>query len=48
MKYLEKLRDQAIIEWKNDDLKKAYEVFLAQPGRAARQLELSRPDLSSR
>ena len=30
-KYLQKLRDQAIIEWKNDDLKKAYDVFLANP-----------------
>ena len=30
-KYLAKLRDQAIIEWKNDELKKAYEQ-----GRAAR------------
>ena len=30
-KYLKKLREQAIIEWKNDDLKKAYEVFLARP-----------------
>jgi parvulin-like peptidyl-prolyl isomerase len=25
MKYLKKLREQAIIEWKNDDIKKAYE-----------------------
>ena len=30
-KYLQKLRDQAIIEWKNDDLKKAYDIFLAKP-----------------
>lgn len=30
-KYLQKLREQAIIEWKNDDLKKAYDVFLKQP-----------------
>ena len=30
-KYLERLREQAIIEWKNDDLKKAYEAFLAKP-----------------
>jgi peptidyl-prolyl cis-trans isomerase SurA len=34
-KYLKKLREQAIIEWKNDDLKKAYEAFLAQPAPAA-------------
>ena len=25
-KYLEKLRAQAIIEWKNEDVKKAYEA----------------------
>ena len=25
-KYLEKLRGQAIIEWKNDEVKKAYEA----------------------
>jgi hypothetical protein len=29
-KYLKKLRDQAIIEWKNDDIKKAYEAFHAR------------------
>jgi parvulin-like peptidyl-prolyl isomerase len=28
-KYLEKLRGQAIIQWKNDELKKAYEQALA-------------------
>ena len=27
-KYLEKLRAQAIIEWKNPDVKKAFEVGL--------------------
>jgi peptidyl-prolyl cis-trans isomerase SurA len=30
-KYLQKLRSQAIIEWKNPDVKKAYEQGLAQP-----------------
>jgi hypothetical protein len=30
-KYLKKLREQAIIEWKNDDLKKAYEAYQARP-----------------
>jgi peptidyl-prolyl cis-trans isomerase SurA len=30
-KYLQKLRGQAIIEWKNADVKKAYEEGLAQP-----------------
>jgi peptidyl-prolyl cis-trans isomerase SurA len=30
-KYLEKLRAQAIIEWKNPDVKKAYDQGLAQP-----------------
>jgi parvulin-like peptidyl-prolyl isomerase len=30
-KYLKKLRDQAIIEWKNDEIRKAYEAFLARP-----------------
>jgi parvulin-like peptidyl-prolyl isomerase len=28
-KYLKKLRDQALIEWKNDEIKKAYEAGLA-------------------
>jgi parvulin-like peptidyl-prolyl isomerase len=39
-KFLERLRAQAIIEWKNDDLKRAYERGLAeakkQGGQAAR------------
>jgi peptidyl-prolyl cis-trans isomerase SurA len=30
-KYLKKMRAQAIIEWKNDDLKRAYEQGLAAP-----------------
>lgn len=30
LKYLEKLRAQAIIEWKNDDVRKAFEVGLKQ------------------
>ena len=30
-KYLKKMRAQAIIEWKNADLKKAYEQGLAAP-----------------
>jgi len=30
-KYLEKMRAQAIIEWKNADVKKAYDQGLAQP-----------------
>jgi peptidyl-prolyl cis-trans isomerase SurA len=30
-KYLQKLRSQAIIEWKNEDVKKAYDQGLAQP-----------------
>jgi hypothetical protein len=29
-KYLEKLRSQAIIEWKNQDVKKAFEQGLKQ------------------
>ena len=39
-KYLEKLRAQAIIEWKNDEVKKAYEEGLAsrpKSGAAARR-----------
>jgi peptidyl-prolyl cis-trans isomerase SurA len=35
VKYLTKLRQQAIIEWKNDDLKKAYEIYLARPAAPA-------------
>ena len=31
-KYLEKLRSQAIIEFKNDDVKKAFEAGVAQQG----------------
>lgn len=30
-KYLEKLRAQAIIDWKNDEVKKAYEIGLKKP-----------------
>ena len=30
-KYLQKMRSQAIIEWKNDDVKKAYDQGLAAP-----------------
>jgi parvulin-like peptidyl-prolyl isomerase len=32
-KYLRKLRSQAIIEWKNDDLRKAYERHVAKPSK---------------
>ena len=32
-KYLERLRSQAIIEWKNPDVRKAYEEGLAQQGK---------------
>jgi peptidyl-prolyl cis-trans isomerase SurA len=35
VKYLTKLRQQAIIEWKNEDLKKAYEIYLARPATPA-------------
>ena len=34
-KYLQKLRTQAIIEWKNQDVKKAYDQGLAAPRQAA-------------
>ena len=34
-KYLEKLRAQAIIEWKNHDVKKAYEAGPEAAGRTA-------------
>ncbi len=34
-KYLKKLREQAIIEWKNDELRKAYEVYVARPAAPA-------------
>jgi len=34
-KYLQKLRAQAIIEWKNDDVKKAFEAGMKQQGGAA-------------
>jgi len=34
-KYLQKLRAQAIIEWKNDDVKKAYEEGLKKQAAAA-------------
>src|SRR6185503_2536054 len=33
-KYLIKLRSQAIIEWKNDDVKKAFELGIAQQAKA--------------
>jgi parvulin-like peptidyl-prolyl isomerase len=35
MKYLEKLRGQAIIEWKNEDVKRAFEEGLRQQATAA-------------
>jgi len=31
-KYLQKLRTQAIIEWKNEDVKRAFEAGMKQPG----------------
>jgi parvulin-like peptidyl-prolyl isomerase len=31
VKYLKRLRDQAIIEWKNDELRKVYEAYIAKP-----------------
>ena len=34
-KYLTKLRDQAIIEWKNDEIRKAYEAGLAAQAKPA-------------
>ena len=34
-KYLEKLRAQAIIEWKNEDVKKAFEAGMKQQAAAA-------------
>ena len=34
-KYLEKLRSQAIIEWKNPEIKKAYDEGLKQQAAAA-------------
>jgi parvulin-like peptidyl-prolyl isomerase len=34
-KYITKLRSQAIIEWKNDDVKKAYQEGLAQQAKEA-------------
>ena len=37
-KYLEKLRAQAIIEWKNEDVKKAYEEGLKQRRRPRRSV----------
>jgi peptidyl-prolyl cis-trans isomerase SurA len=32
-KYIEKLRGDAIIDWKNDEIKKAFEIGLKQPRR---------------
>ena len=44
-KYLAKLRAQAIIEWKNDDVKKAYEEGLARAGQGDRRRRAGRsPD----
>jgi hypothetical protein len=36
-KYLEKLRSEAIIEWKNAELKRAYEIGLEQVKSGAAQ-----------
>jgi parvulin-like peptidyl-prolyl isomerase len=44
LKYLEKLRGQAIIEWKNEDVKKAYEEGLRQQSAGDNQ----QPAVSSR
>jgi parvulin-like peptidyl-prolyl isomerase len=35
VKYIEKLRTDAIIDWKNDEVKKAYEVGLKLPRASA-------------
>jgi len=35
-RYLKKLRSQAIIEWKNDEIRQAYEKQLAAPPAPAR------------
>ena len=45
MKYLEQLRAQATITWRNDELKKAYEQALAQR-RAEPALGRGRPSRS--
>jgi parvulin-like peptidyl-prolyl isomerase len=37
VKYLDRLRDQATIVWKNDELKKAYELALEQRAKAPAQ-----------
>ena len=42
-KYLEKLRAQAIIEWKNEDVKKAFEEGMKQQARGALALMDTRP-----
>lgn len=36
-KFITKLRAEAIIDWKNDEIKKAYEVGLKEPGTASQQ-----------
>ena len=41
-KYLEKLRDQAIIEWKNEDLKKMYDDYLKAHAIAPEDLPMHR------
>jgi hypothetical protein len=42
-KHLDKLRQQSIIEWKNADLKKAYEVGLRRSRPAPRRPSVARP-----
>ena len=32
--YLESLRAEAVIEWKNEELRQMYEVFIADPANA--------------
>jgi parvulin-like peptidyl-prolyl isomerase len=34
-KYLKKLREQAIIEWKNEEIRKVYEAYVARPATPA-------------
>jgi parvulin-like peptidyl-prolyl isomerase len=33
-RYLKRLREQAIIEWKNDEIKRLYEEYISKPAAA--------------
>jgi peptidyl-prolyl cis-trans isomerase SurA len=46
-KYVKRMREQAIIEWKNDEIKKAYETGLAAENKDATKPDGTKPDTTN-